>query len=269
MYQHNLSQDTESFFLKIATDAALEAGKYLISQQSNTRVLHKKSIRDDLLDADLQAETIILEKLRKNFPTFSILSEETACGNEKAPYQWVVDPLDGSANFQHGSPLFAVSIGLLFNQVALLGVIYLPALNEMFTAIRGRGAVLNDHPLFTSSISTLNDSIIHVGDFTKNGDAKENAARIANIAKLANQVGRVRMIGTAATDLAYVASGRADAFLLHSNHPWDVEAGRLIVTEAGGSASTLQGEAKRAVFIYSNGHIHQQLINIISLPNNT
>ena len=267
MHQGNSPQDILRFALEIATDAAREAGKYLISQQSNVRVLYKKSIRDDLLNVDLQAEVVILEKLRKNFPTFGIISEESARENENAPYQWTVDPLDGSANYQHVSPLFAISIGLLFHKRAVLGIIYVPAFNEMFTAVSGQGAALNGRPIHVSHIRTLNESIVHVGDFTKNGELVENAARLANIGRLANQVGRVRMIGTAATDLAYIACGRADALVLHSNHPWDIEAGRLMITEAGGYDSMLQRGTERSVFIYSNRHIHQQLIDIISMPN--
>jgi myo-inositol-1(or 4)-monophosphatase len=269
MHQKNHARSIEVSALKIAMNAAFEAGKYLIRKQGKIQVIYEKSIRDDLLDADLQAEVIILQKLRKNFPAFGILSEEAGKENENAPYQWIVDPLDGSTNFQHGSPLFAVSIALLFNKAALLGVIYLPAFNEMFTAIRGCGALLNNRTIFTSYISTLSKSIIHVGDFAKSGDQKENKARIATIAKLADQVRRVRMIGTAATDLAYIASGRADALIMHSNHPWDIEAGHLILTEAGGNASIFQRGSERAVFIYSNGYIHHQLTEIFSLPDAT
>lgn len=267
MQQDSLPRDIKTFALEVATDAAYEAGKFLISQRGNAQILYKKSTRDNLLDVHLQAEVIILEKLRKNFPSFGIFSEETARENENAPYQWIVDPLDGSANFQHGSPLFAISIGLLLKKYPLLGVVYLPALDEMFTAIRNCGALLNGHPTFISDISTLNESIIHVGDFAKNGDLIENESRITTVTKLAKQVGRVRMIGTAATDLTYIACGRADALIQHSNHPWDIEAGRLIVMEAGGSAGIIQKELGKAVFIYSNGYIHQQLAKVISATN--
>jgi len=258
-----MNQNTEAEGLmrlayESAMAAAREAGAYLITKQRHVQVLYKKALRDDLLDADLEAEAIILNILRLSFPTFDIFSEEAEEENGKTQCQWIVDPLDGSANFQHGSPLFAISISLIVNKTSVLGIVYLPALNEMFTAIHGRGAALNGHTIHVSRTSLLNEAIVHMGDFAKNGNVDANRHRTATITRLANEVGRVRMIGTAATDLAYLACGRADALIMYSNHPWDVEAGSLILEEAGGTGSILGGA--KAMFIYSNGHIHHQLI---------
>lgn len=268
MSQHIANEDLQ-YLIKIAQAAAYDAGSHLMSKQNMAQVLYKKAPRDDLLDADLEAEEILLNKLRTDFPDFSILSEETAQDNKHAPFQWVIDPLDGSANFQHGNPMFAVSIGLLSNNRAILGAIYLPLYNEMFTAIQGYGAMLNGHTIVVSNTSEIEDAVIHIGDFAKSGNSRDNIVRIVNMERLAHRVSRIRMIGSAAADLAYIACGRADGLVMYSNHPWDIEAGRLILSEAGGSARTLLGQTNEPIFIYSNGYIHQLIVQSLSIHHGT
>ncbi|HEV7237340.1 MAG TPA: inositol monophosphatase family protein, partial [Ktedonobacteraceae bacterium] len=225
-------------------------------------VLRKKALRDALLDADLEAEKIIITILRSH-SDYDILSEETPQVNTGNAYRWVVDPLDGSFNFQHGNPTYGVSISLLVDNVIELGVIYLPFYNEMFTAIRGRGAWLNEQPIHVSPIADLDDALVHVGDFTKDGDTRENEVRLNDIAHLADAVGRVRMIGTAAIDLAYIACGRADALVVHNALPWDIDMGRLLITEAGGTVEFKTDVAGKSLAICSNTSIHQALLNVI------
>lgn len=264
MRQHTANEDLR-YLLKIAQAAAYEAGSHLMSKQNVTQVLYKKAPRDNLLDADLEAEKILFNKLRTNFPDFSILSEESALDDKQGPFQWVIDPLDGSANFQHGNPTFAVTIGLLSDDKTLLGVIYLPLYNEMFTAIKGCGAMLNGRSILVSNIATLEDTVIHMGDFAKSGSSRDNLIRFVSMERLASRVSRIRMIGSAAIDLAYIACGRADGLVMYSNHPWDIEAGRLILSEAGGSASKLLSQNNEHIFIYSNGHIHQTIEQSLSI----
>lgn len=264
MRQHNANEDLQ-YLLKIAQAAAYEAGSHLRSKQNVTQVLYKKAPRDDLLDADLEAESILFNRLRTHFPDFNILSEETALNDKHAPFQWVIDPLDGSANFQHGYPMFAVTIGLLSNDKTLLGVIYLPLYDEMFTAMLGGGAMLNGRTIAVSNTATLEDTVIHMGDFAKSGSSTDNQIRLVTMERLANRVSRIRMIGSAATDLAYIACGRADGLVMYSNRPWDIEAGRLILSEAGGSASALLSQHNQPIFLYSNGHVHQAIEQSLSI----
>ena len=204
--------------LETAKTAAYKAGKWLKEKRGHAEVISKKARRDGLLDADLAAEQMIIDLLHAEFPTYGILSEETQQEWEYSPYKWVIDPLDGSANFQHGSPIFAIAISLL----------------------------------------------VYVGDFAKDGDRAANAERIAEVAQLANTVERVRMIGTAATDLAYVACGRAEALIMHSPLPWDIEMGHLLIHEAGGKVTKQRDEDEGDLFICSNGAIHEELTEAIA-----
>jgi myo-inositol-1(or 4)-monophosphatase len=250
--------------LETAKTAAYKAGKWLKEKRGHAEVISKKARRDGLLDADLAAEQMIIDLLHAEFPTYGILSEETQQEWEYSPYKWVIDPLDGSANFQHGSPIFAIAISLLVENITSLGVIYLPVLDEMFTARRGHGAWLNGQRISVSSIASLDEAMVYVGDFAKDGDRAANAERIAEVAQLANTVGRVRMIGTAATDLAYVACGRAEALIMHSPLPWDIEMGHLLIHEAGGKVTKQRDEDEGDLFICSNGAIHEELTEAIA-----
>jgi myo-inositol-1(or 4)-monophosphatase len=263
------SMDVDTLFkaLETAKKAAREAGQFLQENRGKVEVLTKKALRDDLLDVDLKAEEIIISRLREDFPEYGILSEEIRSENKDFPNRWIIDPLDGSYNFQHGNPTFAISISLVLENSTTLGVVYLPLQNEMFTAISGHGAHLNGQSIHVSLTPLLNDSIVHVGDFAKDGNTRDNKERLKDIAQLANAVGRVRMIGTAATDLAYVACGRAEALVVHNAHPWDIEVGRLLVSEAGGKVNSLQyDKSGRRLVICSNEYIHAQLLGVISKP---
>ena len=206
--------------------------------------------------------------MRENFPDYGILSEEAGSKNKSASYQWIIDPLDGSYNFQHGNPTFAISISLVINKITRISVVYLPLQQEMFTASLGRGAHLNDKPIRVSDTSNLDDSIIHVGDFAKDGNIHENKNLLKDNAHLANTVGRVRMIGTAATDLAYVACGRAEALVIQNALPWDIEVGCLLVSEAGGKIyRSKEAKSGRCLVVCTNESIHGQLLDVISKRN--
>lgn len=250
-----------SDMLKIAEIATREAGVYLLQKLGSAKIEYQKALHDDLLDADLEAERIILSKLQKETPDIGILSEEA---EQKAVHKnyWIVDPLDGSANFQHGSSLFGVAIALVMNEITRGGVIYLPAQNEMFTALKGRGAFLNGKPIHVSNTTTLEKSIVHVGDFAKGHDTAAIYNQVKDITELATRIYRMRMIGTAATDLTYVACGRADLLVNHATTSWDVEAGKLIVLEAGGKATTRRIN-KRTLAIYSNGIVHREAEDLL------
>lgn len=259
----SVEYDTLTQALHIAEQAARETGDFLFKEQGHERVLRKKAHRDGLLDADLAAEKIILAKLRAFSPSYGILSEETPQEKKDSAYQWIVDPLDGSFNFHHGNPTYGVSIGLCIDNAVAVAVVYLPYYREMFTAMRGCGAWLKGQPIHVSSVTDLDDASVHVGDFTKDGNAQENSIRAKDIAHLADRVGRVRMIGTAATDLAYVACGRAEALVVRNALPWDIDVGRLLITEAGGTVEFYSHPRGKEVAICSNTHIHQTLQDII------
>lgn len=248
--------------LKVAEAAARAAGTYLLQKLGFARVASQKALNDDLLDADLEVEHLLLTHLRKETPDLGILSEEQV-SQEAGKHYWIVDPLDGSANFQRGSPLFAIAIALVFNQVPQASIVYLPTQNEMFTAIQNQGAFLNGKRIHVSSTSTIDQAIIHVGDFSKGNNTQQVYDRLGDVLQLITRVRRVRMIGTAAMDLAYLACGRADGLINYANDPWDIEAGKLLLVEAGGQVSTRR-YANRTMAVYSNGIIHQDIEKLLS-----
>lgn len=247
--------------LHTAITAAKDAGAYLLQKLGSAKIEYQKALHDDLLDADLEAERIILARLQQETPEMGILSEEAG---QKAVHEnyWIVDPLDGSANFQHGSPLFGVAIALVIDKITIGGVIHLPSQNEMFTAIKDQGAFLNGQPIHVSSTTTLAKSIVHIGDFAKGHDTTTIYEQVKDITELATRIYRMRMIGTAATDLAYVACGRADLLVNHSTTLWDIEAGKLILLEAGGKATTRRID-NRTLAIYSNNTIHKEAEDLL------
>jgi len=248
--------------LKIAEAAARDAGSYLIEQLGNATVKYQKSLRDDLLDVDLEAENIIITRLNKEAPYLGVLSEEAGNGGRQDQH-WIIDPLDGSTNFQHSNPTFAVAIALAVSQTTIAGVIYLPTSNEMFTAIQNQGAYLNGQQINVSQTATLGNAIIHIGDFTKENDPQTSDEGLKDFSKLVTQIRRVRMIGTAAADLAYVSCGRAEALINHATHPWDIEAGKLLLLEAGGKVTTLERQNGKPVTIYSNNFLHQAIKELL------
>jgi len=259
---NTLTKDTADL-LHIAEIAARKAGNYLLHTLGSAKVEYQKSAKDALLDADLEAERLILTTLREEAPHIGILSEEAGHEGNHDHY-WVVDPLDGSANFQHDSPLFAIAIAFVADQVTRGSIIYLPTTHEMFTAIQGQGAYLNGTPIHVSHIASLEEAMIHIGDVMKKGNAETTSERLKGVTRLALQAQRIRMIGTAATDLAYVACGRADALVNHASAPWDTEAGKLLVQEAGGKITSIQHHNSETLFIYSNSVIHQEIENLLA-----
>lgn len=248
--------------LKIAEAAVRRAGAYLIQKLGSAEVVSHKASHDDLLDADLEAEHIILTALREEAPDLGVLSEEAGFQGNQEHY-WIVDPLDGSANFQHGNPLFAIALALVINHLTVGSVIYLPMQDELFSALRYQGAFLNGKRIGVSQTSQLSETIAHLGDIAKGNDAAAISERLKDLTLLATRVQRLRMVGTAALDLAYLACGRADLLLNHATEPWDIEAGQLLLLEAGGKV-TRKYYQSRSVSLYSNGLLHQAVEDLMA-----
>ena len=211
---HDLSRE-----LAVASQAARAAGAYLAQRLGTAQVQTYKAERDAQLDVDLGAEAILLEMIQRAFPDDAILSEEAGSQRESARRQWIIDPLDGSFNFQHGSPLFGVAIALRLDGVTRLGVLYLPTTDELYTSVQGQGAFRNDAPMHVSDTALLSQAVIHVSDFDWNGNGDGNHQRLQIMSSLASEIGRVRMIGTAAGDFAWLAAGRSDGLIMYSLWP--------------------------------------------------
>ncbi|MGH2486605.1 MAG: inositol monophosphatase family protein, partial [Ktedonobacterales bacterium] len=205
-----------------AESIAHEAGDYLMSRFGVARVAYRKAPLDDVLDADIESERLILSRLQADFPEFGILSEEAGLDGAERPLRWIVDPLDGSVNFQRGLPVFAVSIALAAGESILAGVTYLPMLNELYTARRGKGARLNGETIAVSQTAVLEEAIIHIGELERTGPDSVSNEQLAELTRVAHLARRIRLVGSSSADLAAVASGHADALIMHGGEPWDV-----------------------------------------------
>ena len=250
--------------LAVAREAAGAAGKILSRMLGNTHHIVKKGEIDLVTEADLAAEKIILEIVSHNFPKDNILSEEAGRRDESSNRTWLIDPLDGTTNFAHCFPFFAVSIALEIDNEVVLGVVYNPYMNEFFEAAKGKGTYLKGEQLRVSKTSTLKESLLTTG-FPY--DVYERPEKVVGLLeKMIVRAQGIRRLGSAALDLCYVASGRLDGFWEESLKPWDTGAGDIIVREAGGRLTTFWGEPYHPYLksvVATNGLIHDEMIRVI------
>jgi myo-inositol-1(or 4)-monophosphatase len=251
--------------LNTAVKAARRAGNliYRYSDRIDHLTVTKKSHADFVSEVDRAAEQTIIQALLEAYPDHAILAEESGTQGE-SEYVWIIDPLDGTTNFLHGFPQFAVSIALQHNGIITQAVVYDPTKNELFTATRGRGAFLNDKRLRVTKRFNLEDSLIGTGfPYTK----FEHMDAYINIFKeLMQKTSGLRRPGSAALDLAWMAAGRYDGFFETGLHAWDIAAGTLLITEAGGMVSDLHGSdtfLETGHICAGNPNIHPHLLKII------
>jgi myo-inositol-1(or 4)-monophosphatase len=253
-----------SDFIKTAETAAREAGAYLSSRFRGDLLIEKKGEIDLVTDADRESEQIIKDIILNKYPDHRILAEESGKSVRESDYFWLVDPLDGTTNYSHGFPIYCVSIALLEKGEIIAGCIYNPVLDEIFKAEKGKGAFLNGRSIGISKTVELGDSLLATGfpyDIRQSND--DNIREFTAFAKSARAV---RRAGSAALDLAYVACGRFDGFWEFKLAPWDLAAGILMVTEAGGEVTAFDGgryDIFRGEAIASNGRIHAQMLMIL------
>lgn len=251
--------------LNIAVKAARRAGNLI--HRAADRIDHltvtKKSHSDYVSEVDRAAEQTIIKTLLEAYPDHAILAEESGTQGE-SEYVWIIDPLDGTTNFLHGVPQYAVSIGLLHKGVLTQAVVYDPTKNDLFTASRGRGAFLNDRRIRVSKRKELADSLIGTGfPYTR---FEHMDAYMEIFKDVMQKTAGLRRPGAASLDLAWTAAGRFDAFYETGLKPWDIAAGCLLITEAGGIVSDLQGKdgfLKSGNLCAGNPHIHEQMLKLI------
>jgi len=255
--------------LNIAVKAARRAGTIITRAAMNLErlTITRKAHSDFVSEVDRAAEEAIIKILLDAYPDHSILAEESGKSGQvgKSEYQWIIDPLDGTTNFLHGFPKYCVSIALLYRGVLSQAVIYDPVSDELFTASRGGGAFLNDHRIRVSKRIQLGESLIGTGfpfrDFT------HMEAYLAMFKDLIPKTAGIRRPGSAALDLAYVAAGRYDGFWETGLAPWDIAAGCLLILEAGGMVSDLEGNGqylKSGQVVAGNPKIFVQLLQVFS-----
>lgn len=204
-------------------------------------VIRAKGDRDMVSDIDVQIERAVREFLRDHTPDIGFMGEEEG-GNTGPELQWVLDPIDGTANFVKGIPLYAISLALVSRGEPVLGIIDLPADASRYTAVSGGGAYHGDARIHVRPNTELSQATVTVGDYAVGDQAAEkNNSRLAVTAQLAQRALRVRMLGSAAIDLAWLAHGRTDAAIISGGKPWDVAAGIVLVREAGGTVTDALG----------------------------
>jgi myo-inositol-1(or 4)-monophosphatase len=250
---------------RVAIDAARAAGEILTTGfRAAHRVAFKGQTTNLVTEMDERAEELIVGRLAAAFPDDAILAEERGAAGGRSGRRWIVDPLDGTTNYAHGLPIFAVSIALEVDRSIALGVAYDPSADELYVAERGRGATVNDARLAVSATTRLEASLLTTGfpysiRETRDTNLKEYAA-------FALRCRGVRRLGSAVLDLAWVAAGRLDGFWELSLGPWDVAAAGLFVEEAGGRLTNLTGGAvdvDRPAVVASNGRIHDEMLAVL------
>jgi myo-inositol-1(or 4)-monophosphatase len=247
-------------FLKVAVEAAREAGAILLPDFERPKKISYKGEVDIVTESDRRSEAIIVSRLRAAFPDHGIVAEEGGTGAAPgARYCWHVDPLDGTTNFAHGYPCFAVSIGLLEDGEPLVAAVLNPVSSELFTAARGEGAYLNSKRIHVSPIDQLANSLVCTG-FPPHH--RKQTANMNFYWEFTQRSHGVRRDGSAALDLCSVACGRFEAFWEFGLNSWDTAAGMLLVTEAGGKTTDLSGQPYHpgaAEILASNGHVHEEM----------
>lgn len=240
--------------INIALRAARKAGEIIERALERVDVLpiENKGRNDFVTEVDRKAEQEIIHHLKRAYPDHSFLGEEAGeQGNPDSDYQWVIDPLDGTTNFLHGIPHFAVSIGCLYKGQLQHAVILDPVKREEFTASRGKGATLNERRIRVSKRGSMDGALIATG-VPFNGFALEHIDPYLDcLREVAGQTAGIRRFGSAALDLAYVAAGRYDGFWEMNLKPWDMAAGLLLIKEAGGMVSDFRGGSEH----FDSGHV--------------
>ena len=256
-----------SALINVMVKAARRAGRSLKRDLGEIEHLQVslKGPANFVTKADKRAEEMLYEDLAKARPGYGFIGEEggTREGDDKT-HTWIVDPLDGTTNFLHGIPHFAISIGLQREGVIIAGVIYNPANDELYTAERGKGAFLNDTRLRVAGRRQLSDCVIACG-LPHIGRGDHNLARLEMTA-IQNKVAGLRRFGAASLDMAFVAAGRLDGYWERNLQPWDIAAGQIMVREAGGTISGIGGSddpLKTGHVVCGNEYVHAELVKIL------
>jgi myo-inositol-1(or 4)-monophosphatase len=251
-------------FLRVAMKACRAAGRVQMKAFGGVQQVEHKGEIDLVTAIDRLSEERILGILTEAFPCHDCLAEERPPSGRGSEYLWVVDPLDGTTNYSRGFPVFAVSIALTWRREPIVGAVYSPVLDELFTALSGGGAFLNGSPIAVSAEARLDSAFLATGFPYDIRRSKRN--NLDNFTRFATRCLALRRAGAAALDLAYVAAGRFDGFWELKLKPWDTAAGMLLVAEAGGKVTSPSGRAFRLGsrdIIASNGIIHRQMIDVL------
>lgn len=254
-------------FLATATEVVLRAGDIQVSRRESGFRIDKKGAIDLVTEVDLECERMCRDVIAQRFPDHDVVAEELSSGPgevAKSSHRWVFDPLDGTTNYAHGLPIFCASLALEIDGRSVVGAVFDPTRRELFTAEMGQGSFLNGTPLGVSSTAQLLDALLVTG-FPY--DVHQQTSELLQLfGAFLGRARAVRRLGSAALDLCYVAAGRFDGFWEQHLRPWDVAAGALIVGEAGGLVTGMDGspfDPVAAHLVASNGLIHDSMLAVI------
>ncbi len=261
--RESLSHDV---LLQAAVEAGQAAGTLLLRYAETGFQIEYKNPINLVTDADRAAEQCVIDLLKTRFPDHHFLAEERGRDDEgSSPYRWIIDPLDGTTNFAHGYPTYCVSVGLEYEGRCIMGVVFDPSRNELFTAFEHRGAYLNGRPIHASNTKALDSSLLVTGFAYDIRETKRN--NLDHFAKFALKAQGLRRTGSAALDLCYVAAGRFDGFWEVRLSPWDMAAGSVIAREAGGRLTDFSGNNLSIYgqeLVASNGRIHEAMLAVLN-----
>lgn len=261
--------EEHSRYFQVAIDAAKKGGQIQMIHYGHSYSVEYKVEFNPVTAVDKLCEEAIVQKILNAFPEHDILAEESPFIGKGSRWRWIIDPLDGTVNYLHGFPFFSVSIGLEVDGEIMLGVVHVPVLDELFYAKKGEGAFLNGNRISVSRTNELKKGFLGTGfpyDVRENVDFYLHFFR-----QFIRQSHSVRRPGSASIDLCYLAAGRFDGFWELKLHPWDVAAGSLIVTEAGGKVTDFRGQPYSIYseeILASNGLIHEQMLQVIQEAGN-
>jgi myo-inositol-1(or 4)-monophosphatase len=239
MYPMNDSLSSD--FLKTAVSAARLAGDIILKNlgRLSTSDIQTKQAFDFVTKVDRWSEAVIMHAIREKFPSHRFLTEESLKQEEMDSYRWIIDPLDGTTNYIHGYPMFSVSIALEYKREIIIGVVFDPLKDELFHAVRGKGSFLNNRQITVSEIRLLERSLIATGFPFRSKEMID--LYLSAFREIFSGVSDIRRAGSAAIDIAYVAAGRFEGFFELKLSPWDIAAGSLLITEAGGLITDFGG----------------------------
>jgi myo-inositol-1(or 4)-monophosphatase len=249
---------------QVAKQMALDAGQILKDGFHQIKSLSYKGKSDIVTDVDLRANELIHSIIKQNFPGHSILSEETGLEKHHSRYVWIIDPLDGTINYYYGSPPFRVGVCLLEDKKPILTAIYNPVKDVLFFAKKGQGATANDVPIRVNTNAELAKSII-MTHLSSKRDARVKT--ITALDSIFSQVMHMRMFGSGLAAMSYVAEGKFDVFFNVQTNPWDILPGALLIEEAGGSVTDIQGNPithNSTSVLATNGQVHAEMLRLLS-----
>ena len=249
---------------RIALKAVKEGGAILMEYLGKVQSIDYKGEINLVTEVDRRSEEVVMGIIKDSYPDHRMLAEETGDSGESSSFKWIIDPLDGTTNYAHGYTCFRISLAIEHEGEVIYAAVYDPVREELFTAEKGKGAYLNGKAIKVSSTQQLNQSLLCTGfPYDVRNDMNSNILHFRNFL-LKTQA--VRRDGSAALDLCYTATGRFDGFWEQKLFPWDVAAGSLLVTEAGGNLSNFKGENFSIYdkeIVASNGIIHNQMIEVL------